>query len=303
MKTINRIFLFGDSWIEGQGTYDWIDEFGFQHELEIVGGDEHGERLQAWRKEISWNKPLRELTGCEIINHGRQGSDNYSQFQELNLVAPSLTENDLVVIGFTSKLRDNQNSLVYSWDKFDDNSTIMSRDNPLNGMIAWEKLSLEFCNFGLREDNKDHFSFATKNEREFTEKFIQDYYVSLYNDVVYEHIAQTNYYFLQERFKSLGLNLVCFDLFEPYVDKNYVSEHLHIDKNVYITYGEKTMNDMLQEYEINNIKDAELSLWECGHRRPDLKPAIYHPNQHGYKLIIDYVFKDVLPSHYQFKSK
>jgi SAM-dependent MidA family methyltransferase len=84
-------------------------------------------------------------------------------------------------------------------------------------------------------------------------------------------------------------------------NKDYINQYLNIDKNVYINYGQKTMNDFLQEYEINHMKDDDISLWECGHKRPDLKPAIYHPNQHGYKLYIDYLFKEILPKQYNFK--
>ena len=295
MKTINRIFLFGDSWIEGQGTYATICDDGRLIEPNYDGG-----KLQKWRRETSWNKPVREITGCEVINYGRQGSDNYSQFGELNDISNTFTENDLIIIGFTSKLRD-ISSLSYCYRMGDPrNSILLSNDNPLKGMIAWEKLSLDFCNHGLREDNQDHFSFATKDERVFTENFIKDFYVSLYNDTVYEHIAQVNYYFYQQRFKSLGLNLVCFDLFEQYLNPNYVNEYLTIDKNVYLNYGGKTMNDFLQEYEINHMKEDDISIWECGHKRPDLKPAIFHPNQHGYKLYIDYLFKEILPKQYKF---
>jgi hypothetical protein len=298
MKTINRIFLFGDSWIEGQGTYATIGEKGHLIEPEF-----DGEQLRDWRRENSWNREVREITKCHVINFGRQGSDNYSQFGELNEISHTLTPNDLVIIGFTSKLRDTF-SLNYCFRTGNPQQTILlSKDNPLNGMVAWEKLSLEYCNHGLREDNHDHFSFAQKNEKEFTENFIKDFYISLYDDAVYEHISQVNYYFYQERFKSLGLNLVCFDLFEPYINKDYVNPYLKIDKNVYLNYGEKTMNDFLQEYEINHMKEDDISLWECGHKRPDLVPAIYHPNQHGYKLYIDYLFKEILPKQYKFEQR
>lgn len=296
MKTINRIFLFGDSWIEGQGTYETIDECG-----NLIEPNFNGEKLRNWRRENSWNKIIRKITNCEVINFGTQGSDNYSQFSKLNEISQKLTQNDLVIIGFTSKLRDTF-SLNYCFKtENQQNSILLSKDNPLNGMIGWEKLSLKLFNYGFNEDNKQYFTLKHKNEKEFTEKFIKDFYISLYSDAAYEHIAQVNYYFYQERFKSLGLNLVCFDLFEPYLNKDYVNQKLNVDKNVYINYGEKTMNDFLQEYEINHIKENNISVWECGYRRPDLNFAIYHPNQHGYKLYAKYLFKKVLPKQYKFQ--
>jgi hypothetical protein len=296
MKSINRIFLFGDSWIEGQGCYEKIENNKFIEPS--FDNKTHTNLLREWRRNIGWNVPLKELTSCKIINYGVQGSDNYSQFSELNNILPTLTDTDLVVIGFTSKLRDG-NSLNYYW-KLHNSNSLLSHDNPLKAHLAWDIVSLDDFNYGLTNENEERFSFSTKNEKEFTKKFIQDYFVSLYNDGVYEHIAQCNYYFLQERFKSLGLNLVCFDLFEPYIDKKYINQYLNIDKDIYINYGDKTINDFLIEYEIKNIKENDNPIWENGNRTPDLGGGIAHPNQNGYKLIIDYIFKDILSKQYKF---
>jgi hypothetical protein len=295
MKNINRIFLFGDSWVEGQGCYEKIENNNFIEPS--FGKNNHTNLLREWRRRTGWNVPLKELTGCEILNFGMQGSNNYSQFDEINNILPKLTNNDLIVIGFTSKLRDST-SLNYNWKTHDSN--FISHDNPLRSHLSWDKVSLDDFNHGLTKENEECFSFSTKNEKQFTKKFIQDYLVSLYNDSVYEHIAQCNYYFLQERFKSLELNLVCFDLFEPYIDKKYINKYLNIDKNIYINYGDKTMNDFLIEYEIKNIKENDTPIWENGDRRPDLRGIINHPNQYGYKIIIDYIFKDILSKQYNF---
>jgi hypothetical protein len=60
------------------------------------------------------------------------------------------------------------------------------------------------------------------------------------------------------------------------------------------------MNDFLIEYEIKNIKENDTPIWENGDRRPDLRGIINHPNQYGYKIIIDYIFKDILSKQYNF---
>jgi hypothetical protein len=296
MKKINRIFLFGDSWIEGQGTYEHMNDRGEPFEP-VFNNDTNFDKISNWRKENSWNKFVREITNCEVINYARQGNSNYTQYSQLHSIFDKLTEHDLVVMGFTSKLRDRR-SIQYVWNI--QPNKFISNDNPLNGFVSWEKISLEFYNFGFNRDNIDRYSFKTKNEKEFTEQFIKSYITFLHNDQVYEHIAQTNYYFYQERFKSFGLNLVCFDLFEPYVTPRYVNGHLNIDTNVYVNYGKQTMNEFLQQYEINHITNDKVSIWENGYRRPDLKSLIYHPNQHGYKLYIDYLFKKLLHTQYTF---
>jgi hypothetical protein len=62
------------------------------------------------------------------------------------------------------------------------------------------------------------------------------------------------------------------------------------------------MNDFLIEYEINNVKNNQTSVWEHGFRRPDLNSVIYHPNHHGYKIYVDYLFDKVIPQQYKFKN-
>jgi hypothetical protein len=141
-----------------------------------------------------------------------------------------------------------------------------------------------------------------KTEQKFTKQFIKEYFVSIHDDYPFEYVAQVNYLFYQERFKSLGLNLICFDLFESYVDPNFVKNNYRVDKNVYITYGNKTMNDYLIKYEIKNCKNDEIGVWEYGNKRPDLAGKIFHPNQHGYKIYIDYLFNQILKNKYSFKK-
>lgn len=297
MKKINRIFLFGDSWIEGQGTYEHITKDGKFFEPRF-DDDPTLEKLSMWRKQNSWNKFVKEITNCEIINYARQGSDNYSQYNLLNSIINDLTQHDLVIIGFTSKLRD-KSSINYVWNTQAYN--LISNDNPLNNKVNWDKSNLYNHAFGFDENSKHTFKFTTKNEEEFTEKFIKDYLIFLHNDLTYEHIAQTNYYFYQERFKSLGLNMVCFNLFEKYVTPEYVHKQLNIDTDIYINYNTQTMKEFLEEHETNYIKRDEIQLWECGFRSSDGHLAL-HPNQHGYKLYIDHIFKEFLSTQYLFNN-
>lgn len=295
MKNINRIFLFGDSWVEGQGTYEKISPEGFLMEPNISFNE-----IGDWRKKNSWNKFIKEYTDCEVINKAMQGSSNSAQFQELNNKLNIFTKTDLILFGFTSKLRD-RDFTRYAFD-FDYSNILLHQKNPLKGMVAWEKASLEFCNFGFREDAErtQVMQFNDTIERNFTEKFISDYFSTIYDEYPFEYISQVNYLFYQERFKTLGLNIIFFDLFEPYVNPKFVKKYYNVDKNIYINYGDKTMNDFLIEYEIKNVKDDDIGVWQNGIKRPDLKGGISHPNQHGYKLIVDYLFQYVLPKQYKF---
>lgn len=292
MKTINRIFLFGDSWIEGQGTYEYIENDGVMYEPSIPF-----EKLGEWRKKNSWNKLIKKYTTSDVINFGRQGSDNYSQFSELNNQITNFTSNDLILFGFTSKLRD-RNSFRYNFDD-DYKSNLIHQKNPLRGVTSWDKTDRERYNFGFHEDNAQ-MQFKDINEKKFTENFIQDYFLSVYDEYPFEYIAQVNYLFYQQFCKTKKINIVFFDLFEQYINPKYVKETYNVDKDIYINYSGKTMNEFLIEYEIKNIKDNEPSLWESGKRRPDLESAIWHPNQHGYEVYVDYLFTQVLPKKYKF---
>jgi hypothetical protein len=292
MKNINRIFLFGDSWIEGQGTYEFIGNDGRMYEPNIPF-----EKLNEWLKQNSWNKFIKKYTSSKIINLAKQGSDNYLQFSELNNQIVNLTDTDLVLFGLTSKLRDRK-SIVYAFDMDYDSKLIHSK-NPLRGIYSWEKLSNKLFNFGFNKDN-NQIDFKDTNEKKFTQNFIQDYFSMIYDDVPFEYISQVNYLFYQQYCKLKNINIIFFDLFEPYVNPNFVKETYNIDKDVYINYADKTMNQFLIEYEIKHIKDNELSIWENGKRRPDLKGEIFHPNQHGYELYVDYLFNNILPKKYQF---
>ena len=55
-KEIQRIFLLGDSWIEGQGTYSIIHDDGRLDEPSLPFGPELVDSICHWRRENSWNK-------------------------------------------------------------------------------------------------------------------------------------------------------------------------------------------------------------------------------------------------------
>lgn len=299
MKTINRIFLFGDSWIEGQGVYETnvngrLFEPNFEHNIEL---------LRNWRKENGWSKYIRKYSNTNVINKGIQGIDNYNQFKLLNDTLSIAGDTDLILFGFTSKLRD-YDSIHYSFNpKFDTERALLDKDNPLNGMVAWERLSLDYCNFGMNPDTEKSLNFRDEITEKLTIDFIKEYFSSIYDDYPFEYIAQVNYMFYQKYIKVKNLNVIFFDLFEPYVNPTFTKELYSVDKDIYINYGEKTMNQFLIDYEIENIKDNEVSLWECGWKRPDLANKIYHPNQHGIELYVDYLFNNFLLKKYKFESK
>ncbi len=306
-KKINRIFLLGDSWIEGQGTYSEITEDFVLIEPNIPFGDDKGfgkdeKTISGWRKKNSWNLFFKEKYGLDdsqIINYGSQGKDNYSSFELFNKRFTSFIDTDLILFGFTSKYRDNSRAMNFGFE------TLINNNNPILSQLSFEKQAI----FGEENGriNKEHLSGLSKIEREISEEYIRDHLISVFDETVHENIAQSNYLFYEKWCKAHGINILFFDLFESYVDKKFVNELYEVDKTKYITYNDKPYWQKLVDYELENYRpDAKYSIWECGHTFPCkfeyakggkskklvLKNGykdseIWHPNQHGYKVMFD----------------
>lgn len=293
MKKINRIFLLGDSFVEGQGTYEEIDKMGNFLEPNIFIED-----LSDWRKENSWNKFVLEKINCQVFNYARQGSDNYSMFSQLNhLLRNELTPNDLVIFGFTSKLRDTGYSINYGFKQNHEHRTLLHPNNPLGGKIAWEKSLLYKDKYFTELDG--YSEYKTDFEKKFTKHYVEDFFTTIYNPQVYETIAQSNYLFYQNWFKEKNLNILFFDIFEKYIDEDFVQDGFNINRDMYISYKSKSLIDVLYEYEDKNIKEGEVSVWEYGQYKPT---QIIHANQHGYKVFVDYLFDKFLYKKYEFET-
>ena len=280
MKKINRIFIFGDSWMEGQGSFDvetlgeWLKpdnepEYPFQ-----IDGMIGVKGTIGWkRKKETWNKFFKEeYNNIEVKNFAEQGASNYRSFDLFNENLKEFKETDLILFGFTSKWRDSSN-INYAWPP--------------------EK-------FGSLATGYHKHTIESKNPTEFEKYF----YSSIFDENVYENIAQTNYLFYQTYAKDNNLNIIFFDLFDRYVDINKCKPELRylIDKNIYVTFGKPTYMEKLIKYEqlnydINKMEwdrpENQYTIWEFengssppGKRFPKIGDDI-HPNQFGYKLIFE----------------
>jgi len=304
MKNINRVFLFGDSWIEGQGTYSEIDTHGTNtelHEPNIPFGEDRGfgmdeKTISGWRKKNSWNLFFKEKYGLrdsQIINYGKQGSDNYSMFEKFNNQFDSFENTDLILFGFTSKYRDSNCAIQFAFKH------LLNQMNPIINRLSFEKNALVGKENDDINENNQLENELPKIEKEVTKEYMRDHMISVFDETVHENVAQSNYLFYEKWCKVHDINILFFDLFEPYVDRKFVSELYEVDKTMYITYDEKSYNQRLVEYELENYKsDAKYSIWETGHTFPT--DSILHPNQHGYKVIFDDITTNHVDTKYTF---
>ena len=96
MKNINRIFLLGDSWIEGQGTYETIEGKN-AIEPNLPFGEGKGS-IREWRRNNSWNKFFEEKYGIKVINLGVQGGTNSHMYSHLNHILLDYKPTDLILL-------------------------------------------------------------------------------------------------------------------------------------------------------------------------------------------------------------
>lgn len=315
MKNINRIFLFGDSWIEGQGTYNEIDEHDTYQPLRepsLPYGDGPG-TIREWRRNNSWNKFFIEKYGLnpnQIINYGTQGSSNYEQYYFLNSVLKNIKPTDLILFGFTSKFRDGKAiRMAYNHQDFP-----MSKDAPpFCESITHEKnqllMDLDEADIFARFKHGD-VGGMSDSEIKFSKEWILDYMTTVFDESVYENIAQANFLFYQKWCKENGVNIFFFDLFESYIDQKYLKKYYEVDESIYINYGKKNYFQQLVDFERENYtKDSNYTIWEHGgaYKFPcgsdgyggKVGETIYHPNQIGYKLMFD----DITNNHVDINFK
>jgi len=296
-KKIERIILFGDSFVEGQGTYD--------PELLTVANpcgepfnEQEHTKLRPWRKKNSWEKYLKKhFPDIQVLNYATQGSDNYSQYGMLNDILKKVKPTDVILFGFTSKYRDTPFTSQMGFQQVGEGgTTLLSRWNPLiSTPIAHERISVE-DKFGV--DGPEH-KFDSDIEKEFTYNFLKKWLVYTFDEMIHERIAQTNYMFYEEYCKTMGINIHFFDLFEPYVTPKF-NDKLEIDTNIYLTYGDEDLHTYIDRYERENGTYRDnVSYWECSGAHPSFSNNIYHPNQHGYELWIDYMYDRWLSKWYE----
>jgi len=294
-QKIERIILFGDSFVEGQGIYDTQTDYNNPCDE----GGRHGDELREWRMKNSWEKYLKKYyPTVEVINFGRQGCDNYEQYRWFNTYSKKFKPNDLVLFGFTSKYRETllSTQLGYHQGLHQDGYVLLHERNPLlHTPVAYERLNIEQF-FGIDGDTPYYNDGV---EEEFTKKFLKNWLVHTFEERTYEKLAQTNYLFYSEYCKSRNINIHFFDLFEPYVTPRFV-EGLDIDTNMYLTYGDRDLHTYINDYEDEHGPyNDTTSYWECHQTNPRGQGQIYHPNQHGYELWIDYMYDRWLSKWYE----
>jgi lysophospholipase L1-like esterase len=256
-----KLFTFGDSWTEGQGA-DILTE------SKLVG-----EEKRLFRNSLSWPKHLGNLLNIESINLGRSASSNKLIFDTIvdTIKSNSITSNDIVIVMWSSSLRDNvpffPNGEWHTWG----NRYVEKRH--------WFDWIVNNTNFS-KNSNYNHF--LKKYKLFFMENVYDEYYYNIVN--------QNYILFLQELFKEFGIRYVFCDAFDNMLNFNIpiILDKINlIDTSFYWGFGKKTIKDHLRE-----IDKTDKLLWESEHSW-DIT-AGKHPNSDGYKCIANELYNYII---------
>jgi hypothetical protein len=245
-----NLHAYGDSWTEGQGTT---------------------EDRKEW-KTHSWVKIVSDKLGVTSNNNGISGNSNLSIFNKVvdDLIEDKIKENDIVVVMWSSSLRDLVPFL------------------PKNEWVSWSVKHL------VEYPHKFVESYQSENDKynnflySFKELFITD----LFNQNYYNIVNQNYIIFLQKMFEFYKIKYVMFDAFESMIiDLDRKDSKLEIiDKSYYWEFNIKTIRDFL-----NNTNRPDI--WE--HIEDYKNRPTQHPNIEGYKIISEIVYDFIIKNYFQ----
>jgi len=244
-----NLHAYGDSWTEGQGTT---------------------EDRKEW-KTHSWVKIVSDKLGATSNNNGISGNSNLNIFNKVvdDLIEDKIKENDIVVVMWSSSLRDLVPFL------------------PKNEWVSWSVKHL------VEYPHKFVESYQSENEKynnflySFKELFITD----LFNQNYYNIVNQNYIIFLQKMFEFYKIKYVMFDAFESMItDLDRKDSKLEIiNQNYYWEFNKKTIRDLLNSTNRDDI-------WEHIENYKD-RPT-QHPNIEGYRLISEIIYDFIKKCHY-----
>lgn len=269
-----RIHCFGDSWTEGIGV-EWAPGNGIIP-MEVRYNNNWGKERELY----SYPGQLKTLLGeiYEVNNFGRAGYSNFEIYNSIfdNLGEKKIVENDLVIVCFSSIIREPLNYLTtgnnggYGFIHYS-NSTLAT---PMQEYPHW---------LNHLEDNS-----------------IKDACISMYMNYLVSRINYQSLYEismnyicnLQIIFESLGIHYLFLNAFENVVSQE-ISFYNQIKWQNWIL-----PNYTLSEYLLDRRNEIDESLpysvWEDDRKDAERCQDGPHPNRIGYGFIAELIYSEIL---------
>ena len=256
-----RLFTYGDSWTEGVGG-------NIEEEIKTDVPEER----TIIRQKYCWPTHLSDLLNCGFQNNGVGGFSNNAIFNTIhhNLKNGIINQDDFVVIMWSSSLRDSLPFFPNEDDFFIWGKRYKSKNHLFKHIFGGDKETLS--NFNRIE--KDY----------------RDYYITnLYTDTYYDIVNQNYILYLQFIFKQMGIRYLFCDAFDNMINSDIIDiidKTNLIDESRYWGYKSKTMANLLIDTNRKNV-------WEDNNYWTK-NTAGKHPNNNGYKLIGDALYKFII---------
>lgn len=281
------VYSFGDSFTVGLGTdREYEESLLLKHPSWDIMSDQekniHRKKVNKFRERNCFTYFFANSLNIKYENLGFIGCNNNYILDLIcsYVIGNQITKNDLVLINFTSSLRNTPSffphffvnrpergitgisfgNTEYSFDKFPEYGEIETEKT------IWKK-------YQGRVDGYRHYLNDYKNiflKRSFSFDAI-DYY------------NQNLILFLQDFLKAFKIKYIMFDAFDPMVNTDVFNFTEYIDKNTYWGYGKDTIWSFLD-------KKNDSSLLETYDEGDDLKRKL-HPSKKGHQLFAHELYK------------
>jgi len=255
-----KLFTFGDSWTTGQGC-----------NLKVENSFTDDNQRKIYRNSMSWPKYLSEHLNVNVTNLSKSGSSNKEIFDTIieTIKSNIIKDNDLVVIMWSSSLRDNTpffpNGEWHIWGNNYTNEKWKS---------TWVINTIKDKIIGTKYTSNPKYNYFLKSYKEF-------YIDNLHNDSYYNIVNQNYILFIQKLLESYNINYVFCDAFDFMINKNIPTtlDKTHfINKSNYYQFGEMTFKDFLIL-----LDPTDADLWEEPTKWSNTPGK--HPNAKGYQKI------------------
>lgn len=262
---MGKVISFGDSFVAGLGT-DRIEEDKFlkgrpdwdtlSHDRKII----QRELCSQFRRSNSFTAFFAKELGFGWINNGSIGCDNKTILNSIFQYQfdSGFEEDDIVLIGFTSSLRDRPSWLpkiitqnTYNGVSFSFGELFRYMNN--KQMLVWKDK--------LMEKSYDKFT------RDYFKRFVMEFWDERYYDINNVWMISIIQHFLEFH----KVKYIMFDAFDIMIS----NENKYLNNKCYWKVGQSTIHDFLKDFNDEDLLELD------GYSMNDAKK---HPSKRGHKV-------------------
>lgn len=271
-----KIHCFGDSWTQGMGV-EWEPGKGAIPMSERYLGIWSTERkLYSWPGQLS--KLLDET--YKVNNYGSSGYSNYRIYKDIfnKLNNKKIIKGDLVIVCFSSIIREPLNFLTTDGNVYDDHGFI------------------NYSNAVHTGPSQEYPHWITQLKDSKIKKAVTNMYMNFLTDRFnYEHLYEISMNYicnLQVLFESIGIPYLFVNAFENVVSDK-ISFYNQIKKENWILPN-YTLSEYLLDRKGEIDESLPYSLWEDDYKNVKKCHDGPHPNRIGYKFISELIYHEII---------